>query len=84
MGPEGAVNIIFNKQIEASDKPDETRAQLIDTIRAQINPYLAAGWAMIDDVIDPAETRRVIVKGIEQARDKKIERPWRKHGNMPV
>jgi propionyl-CoA carboxylase beta chain len=39
---------------------------------------------MIDDVIDPAETRRVIVSGIEQARDKKIDRPWRKHGNIPV
>jgi acetyl-CoA carboxylase carboxyltransferase component len=84
MGPEGAVNIIFNKQVEASDNPQATRAQLIETIRAQINPYLAAGWAMIDDVIDPADTRRVIVKGIEQARDKKIDRPWRKHGNIPV
>ena len=84
MGPEGAVNIIFNKQIEASSNPEETRAQLIDTIRTQINPYLAAGWAMIDDVIDPAETRRVIIRGIEQARNKKIERPWRKHGNIPV
>jgi len=84
MGPEGAVNIIFNKQVEASENPEATRAQLIETIRAQINPYLAAGWAMIDDVIDPAETRRVIVKGLEQARDKKIDRPWRKHGNIPV
>ncbi len=84
MGPEGAVNIIFNKQVDASDNPEATRAQLIETIRAQINPYLAAGWAMIDDVIDPAETRRVIVKGIEQARSKKIDRPWRKHGNIPV
>ena len=84
MGPEGAVNIIFNKQVEASDNPEATRAQLIETIRAQINPYLAAGWAMIDDVIDPAETRRVIVKTIEQSRDKKIDRPWRKHGNIPV
>ncbi len=84
MGPEGAVNIIFNKQIEASSNPEETRAQLIDTIRTQINPYLAAGWAMIDDVIDPAETRRVIIRGIEQARNKKVERPWRKHGNIPV
>ncbi|HEX9362482.1 MAG TPA: acyl-CoA carboxylase subunit beta [Candidatus Dormibacteraeota bacterium] len=84
MGPEGAVNIIFNKQVEASDNPEATRAQLIETIRAQINPYLAAGWAMIDDVIDPADTRRVIVKGIEQARDKKVDRPWRKHGNIPV
>jgi len=84
MGPEGAVNIIFNKQIEASANPAETRGQLIETIRSQINPYLAAGWAMIDDVIDPAETRRVIIRGIEQARNKKVERPWRKHGNIPV
>jgi methylmalonyl-CoA decarboxylase subunit alpha len=84
MGPEGAVNIIFNKQIEASSNPEETRARLIDTVRTQINPYLAAGWAMIDDVIDPAETRRVIIRGIEQARNKKVERPWRKHGNIPV
>ena len=84
MGPEGAVNIIFNKQIEASLDPEATRAQMIETIRAQINPYLAAGWAMIDDVIDPAETRRVIIQGLEQARNKKVDRPWRKHGNIPV
>jgi acetyl-CoA carboxylase carboxyltransferase component len=84
MGPEGAVNIIFNKQIEASSNPEETRKQLLETIRAQINPYLAAGWAMIDDVIDPAETRRVIIRGLEQARTKKVDRPWRKHGNIPV
>jgi acetyl-CoA carboxylase carboxyltransferase component len=84
MGPEGAVNIIFNKQVESSANPEETRAQLVASIREQINPYLAAGWAMIDDVIDPAETRRVIIKGIEQARDKKLDRPWRKHGNIPV
>ena len=84
MGPEGAVNIIFNKQVEASDNPAETRAKLVETIRAQITPYIAAGWAMIDDVIDPAETRRVIINGLEQARGKKIDRPWRKHGNIPV
>src|SRR5881398_3176077 len=84
MGPEGPVNIIFNKQVEASDNPEATRAELVAKIRESINPYLAAGWAMIDDVIDPAETRRVIIKGIEQARDKKIDRPWRKHGNIPV
>jgi acetyl-CoA carboxylase carboxyltransferase component len=84
MGPEGAVNIIFNKQIEVSDDPETTRAQMIEAIRAQINPYLAAGWAMIDDVIDPAETRHVIIRGLEQARDKTVDRPWRKHGNIPV
>jgi len=84
MGPEGAVNIIFNKQVEASEHPEATRAELVAKIRESINPYLAAGWAMIDDVIDPAETRRVIFHGLEQARDKKIDRPWRKHGNIPV
>ncbi len=84
MGPEGAVNIIFNKQIEAAADPEAARAQMIEAIRAQINPYLAAGWAMIDDVIDPAETRRVIVRGIEQADGKRVDRPWRKHGNIPV
>ncbi|GAC1506822.1 MAG: carboxyl transferase domain-containing protein [Candidatus Dormibacteraceae bacterium] len=84
MGPEGAVNIIFNTQIEAAANPEDTRAQMIAAIRAQINPYLAAGWAMIDDVIDPAETRRVVIRGLEQASEKTVDRPWRKHGNIPV
>jgi acetyl-CoA carboxylase carboxyltransferase component len=84
MGPEGAVNIIFNKVVEAAENPDETRAELVARIRETISPYVAAGWAMIDDVIEPADTRRVIVQGLEQARDKKLERPWRKHGNIPV
>src|SRR3989440_6355037 len=66
MGPEGAVNIIFNKQVEAAEDPDATRAQLVQTHREQINPYLAAGGAMIDDVLDPAETRRGIGKAPAQ------------------
>jgi acetyl-CoA carboxylase carboxyltransferase component len=84
MGPEGAVNIIFNKQIEAAEDPASMRTQLLQQIRDTISPYIAAGWAMIDDVIEPAETRRVIVRGLDQARDKRVERPWRKHGNIPV
>jgi acetyl-CoA carboxylase carboxyltransferase component len=84
MGPEGAVNIIFNKQVEAADDPEATRAELIERVRASISPYIAAGWAMIDDVIEPAETRRAIHRGLEQARGKQIQRPWRKHGNIPV
>jgi acetyl-CoA carboxylase carboxyltransferase component len=84
MGPDGAVNIIFNKQIEAAEDPAAMRQQLLQQIRDTISPYIAAGWAMIDDVIEPAETRRVIVQGLEQARDKRVERPWRKHGNIPV
>jgi len=84
MGPEGAVNIIFNKVIEQAENPEEKRAQLLQQIRETISPYIAAGWAMIDDVIDPAETRRVIVQGLVQAQGKDLGRPWRKHGNIPV
>src|SRR5260370_34285230 len=68
MGPEGAVNIIFNKQIEAAEDPVAARAELVRQVRDTINPYVAAGWAMIDDVNEPAETRRVIVPWPEQAR----------------
>src|SRR6266542_237170 len=67
MGPEGAVNIIFNKVVEQSDDPEATRKRLIEQVRETISPYIAAGWAMIDDVIDPAETRRVIHQGLVQA-----------------
>ncbi len=84
MGPEGAVNIIFNKQIEAAEDPAALRTQLLQQIRDTISPYIAAGWAMIDDVVEPAETRRVVVRGLEQARGKRVDRPWRKHGNIPV
>jgi len=84
MGPEGAVNIIFRKQIEASEDPDATRAQMIDGIRKSIDPYIAAGNAMIDDVIDPRETRPTVVRALEMAQTKRVERPWKRHGVMPV
>jgi methylmalonyl-CoA decarboxylase subunit alpha len=84
MGPEGAVNIIFRKQIEASDDPDATRAEMIDGIRKTIDPYIAAGNALIDDVIDPRETRPTVIRALEMAETKRVERPWRKHGVMPV
>jgi acetyl-CoA carboxylase carboxyltransferase component len=78
------VNIIFNKQVEASEDPAAARARLVEQVRASISPYIAAGWAMVDDVIDPADTREVVIAGLEQARGKRVERPWRKHGNIPV
>src|SRR4030081_3850024 len=84
MGPEGAVNIIFNKQIEAAEDPEAAKTMFVNMIRQQINPYIAANWAMIDDVIDPTETRKVIIQGLEVAKRKQVERPWRKHGNIPV
>jgi methylmalonyl-CoA decarboxylase subunit alpha len=84
MGPEGAVNIIFRKQIEASEDPDAMRAQMIEGIRKTIDPYIAAGNAMIDDVIDPRETRPIVVRALEMAQTKRVDRPWKKHGVMPV
>ena len=86
MGPDGAVNIIHRKTIEAV--PEEERAQkrleLAEEIRQNIDPYIAAGHAQVDDVIDPAETRAAICRGLEATRDKRVERPWRKHGVLPV
>ena len=84
MGPEGAVDIIFTKQIAAADDPAAERATLIETVRQTIDPYVAASWAMIDDIIDPAETRRVICDALDAAATKHLERPWRKHGVPPV
>jgi len=84
MGPEGAVNIIFRKQIEAAEDPDATRAEMIEGIRRTIDPYIAAGNALIDDIIDPRETRPTVIRALEMAETKRIQRPWRKHGVMPV
>jgi acetyl-CoA carboxylase carboxyltransferase component len=84
MGAEGAVNIIMRKQIEAADDPDAKRAELVGEFRKIIDPYVAAGNAMIDDIIDPRETRQVVAKALEMAATKKVERPWKRHGVMPV
>jgi acetyl-CoA carboxylase carboxyltransferase component len=84
MGAEGAVEIIGRSAIEASDDPEATREQMLEAVRKQIDPYLAAGNAMIDDIIDPRETRPTIVRGLRMAADKRVERPWKKHGVMPV
>ena len=86
MGPEGAVNIIFRKQIESlpEEEREEARNGMVAVIREQISPYVAAGWSFVDDVIDPAGTRSTICAGLETASTKKVERPWRKHGVLPV
>ena len=84
MGAEGAVNIIGRSLIEAADDPEATRKQMEDAVRATIDPYIAAGNAMIDDIIDPRETRPIVIKALEMAATKRVERPWKKQGVMPV
>ena len=86
MGPDGVVNIAFRKQIEAApeDERSRVRLELAEQIRANIDPYIAAGHSHVDAIIDPAETRTHIIKGLQFASRKRVERPWRKHGVIPV
>lgn len=81
MGPEGAVNIIGRSAIEASEDPEKTREEMLAAVKKQIDPYLAARNDLIDDVIDPRETRPTVIRGLRMAKDKRVERPWRKHGS---
>jgi acetyl-CoA carboxylase carboxyltransferase component len=84
MGAEGAVEIIFRKQVEAADDPAAKKQELIENFRKIIDVYIAAGNDMIDDVIDPRETRATICRGLEMAAGKRVERPWKRNGVVPV
>jgi methylmalonyl-CoA decarboxylase subunit alpha len=84
MGPEGGTNIVYRKEIAAAADPDAERARRVEDFRRLISPYIAAGAALIDDVIDPRDTRPTLVRALEMARTKRVDRPWRKHGVMPV
>src|ERR1700754_3950 len=84
MGAEGAVEIVFRKQVEAAEDPAAEKAKLIDAYRGLIDVYVAAGNGMIDDVIDPRETRPTIIRALEMAEGKRVERPWKRHGVVPV
>jgi propionyl-CoA carboxylase beta chain len=85
MGPEGAVNIIYRRDISKSPTPAERRNKLIDDYKARFaNPYAAAERGYIDDVILPHETRPRLIKALETLRTKRVERPKRKHGNIPL
>jgi propionyl-CoA carboxylase beta chain len=85
MGPEGAVNIVFRKELEAADDPETRRAELIDDYRARFaNPYAAAERGYVDEVIEPRRTRPVLIDALETALTKREPRPRRKHGNIPL
>ena len=85
MGPEGAVNIVFRKEIEAAKDPRKRAAELVTEYREKFaNPYLAAELGYIDDVIEPEETRPVLIKALHALRSKRESRPQRKHGNLPL
>jgi methylmalonyl-CoA decarboxylase subunit alpha len=84
MGAEGAVEIIFRKQVQEAEDPAAKRQELIAQFRQIIDVYIAAGNAMIDDVIDPRETRATICRALEMASSKRVDRPWKRSGVVPV
>lgn len=85
MGAEGAANIIFARDIANSENPEATRTAKIEEYREKFaNPYVAASHGMIDDVIDPRETRIKLLQGLEMMRNKHEDRPKKKHGNIPL
>jgi propionyl-CoA carboxylase beta chain len=85
MGPEGAVNIVFRKELEGADDADAKREELIGDYRRRFaNPYVAAERGYVDEVIEPRRTRPVLVSALETALTKREPRPKRKHGNIPL
>ncbi len=85
MGPEGAANIIFKKDISNSDNPVETRQEKIKEYRDTVaNPYIAASRGFIDDVIVPSTTRPRLISAFDMLETKRESNPAKKHGNIPV
>ncbi|MCO6450384.1 MAG: acyl-CoA carboxylase subunit beta [Caldilineales bacterium] len=85
MGPEGAVNIIYRRQIGAANDPESERARLVAEYREKFaNPYVAASRGYIDDVIEPHETRPRLINALEMLRNKRDTNPYKKHGNIPL
>jgi propionyl-CoA carboxylase beta chain len=85
MGPEGAVNIIYRKDLASSPTPDERRQKLMDDYKARFaNPYSAAERGYIDDVIEPSETRPKLIRALHALQTKRVPQPQRKHGNIPL
>jgi methylmalonyl-CoA decarboxylase subunit alpha len=84
MGAEGAVEIVMRRQVEAAEDPAAKKAELISAYRKIIDVYIAARNGMIDDVIDPRETRPTICRALEMAEGKRVQRPWKRNGVVPV
>ena len=85
MGAEGAVNIIYREEISKAKNSEKKRKELVDDYQEKFtNPYVAASYGFVDDVIDPADTRLRIVKALEMLQNKRDTMPAKKHGNIPL
>jgi propionyl-CoA carboxylase beta chain len=85
MGPEGAVNIVYRRELEKSDNPDAERAEKIEEFRDRFaNPYVAAERGFVDAVIRPRDTRKKLIQALEMLENKRDKNPPKKHGNIPL
>jgi acetyl-CoA carboxylase carboxyltransferase component len=85
MGPQGAIEIVHRRELESAEDPAARRAELVEEYTERYaNPYIAAARGYVDDVIDPSETRRVLVRSLDMLASKREELPRRKHGNIPL
>ncbi len=85
MGPEGAVNIIFRKEIDQAEDKQAAYLELVDQYRARIaSPYRAAELGYIDEIIEPQDTRRKVIRALTALKNKRTFRPVRRHGNVPL
>ncbi len=85
MGPQGAVEILYRRELQTVADPAARRSELVDEYTERFaNPYVAAERGFVDDVIDPSETRVKLIAGLEMLRSKREELPHRKHGNIPL
>jgi acetyl-CoA/propionyl-CoA carboxylase carboxyl transferase subunit len=85
MGPQGAVNILYDDELADTDNPDEKRQELIDEYREEFaNPYTAADKGFLDDVLEPTETRPRLIDDLEMLLSKRDSLPDKKHGNIPI
>ena len=85
MGPEGAVNILYRRELQRAEDPEALRKQKIEEFKDKFaNPYVAADRGFIDEIIEPRETRRKIITGLDMAQTKRDKNPPKKHGNIPL
>ena len=85
MGPQGAINIIFRKDLSTAEQPETLRERLIQEYKDKFaNPKLPAGFGYVDDIILPTETRPMLIKALESLENKNLQNPRKKHGNIPL
>jgi propionyl-CoA carboxylase beta chain len=85
MGPEGAINILYRRELAQAEDPEALRAQLVQEYRDTFaNPYVAASQGYLDDIIEPNQTRPRLINALEMLQNKRDENPPKKHGNIPL